>query len=266
MSKPLIPKRITPEAEWLNSMPEGASVDSRVWKAGVDALKRAHAAEDALLGFYAECVHSRLEGEGWCRSCGKYCGRVEPVIPERRPSRRQIVFNWIMGEDLADHDGYWAGSDGVKSVDELLAALDKDSEAELQHVKDMGNETHTKRRAAEAKVAEQAEEMLALKKMYDGTDAELVRLEAKVAEQAVTIAELQKKLDKPWIHTDHWRNPETGQVECECCCSWALDAERDASIIAELSRSLRDFVEITEGLGAVKIAAIAALRLSERGH
>ena len=24
-------------------------------------------------------------------------------------------------------------------------------------------------------------------------------------------------------HSKHWRNPETGQVECACCCSWALD-------------------------------------------
>jgi cell division protein FtsB len=27
-------------------------------------------------------------------------------------------------------------------------------------------------------------------------------------------------------HNQHWRNPETGQIECECCCKWALDYER----------------------------------------
>jgi hypothetical protein len=27
-------------------------------------------------------------------------------------------------------------------------------------------------------------------------------------------------------HGQHWRNPESGQVECECCCGWALDYER----------------------------------------
>lgn len=51
-----------------------------------------------------------------------------------RPSRRQIVFNWIMGEDLANHDGYWGGSDGVKAVDELLAALDEQSESRVREL------------------------------------------------------------------------------------------------------------------------------------
>ena len=26
-------------------------------------------------------------------------------------------------------------------------------------------------------------------------------------------------------HNQHWRNPETGESECECCCKWALDYE-----------------------------------------
>lgn len=52
-----------------------------------------------------------------------------------KPSRRQIVFSWIMGEDLADHDGYWAGSDGVLAVDELLSALDVAAEAALAELR-----------------------------------------------------------------------------------------------------------------------------------
>jgi len=41
------------------------------------------------------------------------------------PSRRQIVFNWIMCEDdLSKPDGWWGGTDEVENVDKLLAALD----------------------------------------------------------------------------------------------------------------------------------------------
>jgi len=39
---------------------------------------------------------------------------------------------------------------------------------------------------------------------------------------------------KPGVHSEHWRNPETGQVECECCFSWALDCEQDRKQIAVL--------------------------------
>lgn len=42
------------------------------------------------------------------------------------PSRRQIVFNWLMGEDdfATRVDGYWGGTEEVAAVDALLAALD----------------------------------------------------------------------------------------------------------------------------------------------
>jgi hypothetical protein len=39
-------------------------------------------------------------------------------------------------------------------------------------------------------------------------------------------------------HNQHWQNPETGQAECECCCSWALDSERDRKTIAALVEAL----------------------------
>jgi hypothetical protein len=42
---------------------------------------------------------------------------------ELKPSRRQIVFNWMMGEDLHKCDGWWGTSDQVEHVDELLVAL-----------------------------------------------------------------------------------------------------------------------------------------------
>jgi hypothetical protein len=42
----------------------------------------------------------------------------------RKPSARQIVFNWMMGEDWLERpDGWWGTADGVAKVDELLAAL-----------------------------------------------------------------------------------------------------------------------------------------------
>lgn len=49
----------------------------------------------------------------------------------KRPSRRQIVFNWLMDEpDFATKpDGYWSGSDDVARIDALLAALDSQSDA-----------------------------------------------------------------------------------------------------------------------------------------
>ena len=44
----------------------------------------------------------------------------------RKPTRRQIVFNWIMGEeDLTIPDGWWGTSDEVAQIDKLLEALDK---------------------------------------------------------------------------------------------------------------------------------------------
>jgi hypothetical protein len=77
----------------------------------------------------------------------------EPVIP-KRPSRRQIVFNWVMGEELDQPDGWWSGSDGVAKVDELLAALDA---------------------AAEAKVAEQAATIAAAELRLSDQHATIVR-------------------------------------------------------------------------------------------
>ena len=44
----------------------------------------------------------------------------------RIPTRRQIVFNWVMGEtDLMHPDGYWGTSEEVANVGRLLDALDK---------------------------------------------------------------------------------------------------------------------------------------------
>lgn len=43
--------------------------------------------------------------------------------------------------------------------------------------------------------------------------------------------------------SEHWRNPETGQVECECCCGWALDTER----LVRALRAIRDAQTIEAG-------------------
>ena len=55
---------------------------------------------------------------------------------------------------------------------------------------------------------------------------------------AAEILALRAEIAKPWEHSDHWRNPETGYIECSCCCDWALDAERDHKRIAELQSQL----------------------------
>jgi hypothetical protein len=55
------------------------------------------------------------------------------------------------------------------------------------------------------------------------------------AKAEAEVAALKAELAEPWKHSEHWRNPETGQVECECCCSWALDAEKDHREIARLT-------------------------------
>jgi hypothetical protein len=47
-------------------------------------------------------------------------------------------------------------------------------------------------------------------------------------------------------HNRHWRNPETGYEECECCCKWALDAAEDKRTIAQLQATVgqvREFLE-----------------------
>ena len=55
---------------------------------------------------------------------------------------------------------------------------------------------------------------------------------------AAEILALRAEIAKPWEHSIHWRNPETGYIECSCCCGWALDAERDHKRIAELQSHL----------------------------
>jgi hypothetical protein len=53
---------------------------------------------------------------------------------------------------------------------------------------------------------------------YDDTIQKMDRIDVDrfIAARAALSAPQEK-------HSEHWRNPETGQVECECCCSWALD-------------------------------------------
>jgi hypothetical protein len=48
------------------------------------------------------------------------------VAANQRPTRRQIIFNWLMAEpDFATKiDGYWGTQKDVDRIDELLAALD----------------------------------------------------------------------------------------------------------------------------------------------
>ena len=59
---------------------------------------------------------------------------------------------------------------------------------------------------------------------------------AKVRELEQEIERMKQELAQPWKHSEHWRNSETGQVECECCCGWALDAERDHKTLASATR------------------------------
>lgn len=115
------------------------------------------------------------------------------------PSRRQIVFNWIMGEDLADSDGYWAGSDGLAAVDELLAALDVDTEAQLR----TANETLERLTAENSKLlmfSDNEKPYLLrvfneVKKALESARADVEQLTATVAQQAEEIAELKEELD-----------------------------------------------------------------------
>ena len=58
--------------------------------------------------------------------------------------------------------------------------------------------------------------------------------EMRSAAMKIEIGILAPTAPKPDVHSEHWRNPETGQVECECCCSWALDCEQDRKQIATL--------------------------------
>lgn len=53
----------------------------------------------------------------------------------KKPSRRQIVLNWMMDEpDFASRpDGWWGTSEEIAIVDALLAALGFENDAEAQH-------------------------------------------------------------------------------------------------------------------------------------
>jgi len=52
-----------------------------------------------------------------------------------KPTRRQIVFNWLMAEpDFATKsDGYWGGQEDVDRIDALLAALDSANDGDEKH-------------------------------------------------------------------------------------------------------------------------------------
>lgn len=64
--------------------------------------------------------------------------------------------------------------------------------------------------------------------------------ERELAAKDAEIERLKKELEEPWKHSDHWRDPETGQVECECCCAWALDCsslqDENAPLKAQVER------------------------------
>ena len=46
-----------------------------------------------------------------------------------RPTRRQIVFNWLMEDDLGDAGRWWGTEDGVAEIDRLLLMLDAEGNA-----------------------------------------------------------------------------------------------------------------------------------------
>jgi len=39
--------------------------------------------------------------------------------------------------------------------------------------------------------------------------------------------------------SEHWRNPQTGYVECQCCEKWALDVEDLGNQVSELKRTVK---------------------------
>lgn len=65
--------------------------------------------------------------------CSQCHARVERGVgsfyeePKKGPSRRQIVYNWMMGEpDFATKlDGWWGTSEELAKVDALLVALSR---------------------------------------------------------------------------------------------------------------------------------------------
>jgi hypothetical protein len=61
---------------------------------------------------------------------------------------------------------------------------------------------------------------------------------AALRERDERIVALEAEVSRPWEHSEHWHNPETGQVECECCCKWALDAHEDHKTIAALHKQV----------------------------
>ena len=69
-------------------------------------------------------------------------------------------------------------------------------------------------------------------------DPRIANLESELAQARAEIERLRGELEQPWKHSEHWRTPETGQVECECCCSWALDTEKLVKEFATLRAQL----------------------------
>src|SRR5882724_494222 len=76
------------------------------------------------------------------RRCFSPWSKIRPVgaLPTQvqsmgKPTRRQIVFNWLMAEpDFATKsDGYWGGQEDVDRIDALLAALDSANDGEVKH-------------------------------------------------------------------------------------------------------------------------------------
>jgi len=49
----------------------------------------------------------------------------DELAPKDKPTKRQIVFNWMMNDDLTKTDGWWGNWDDLVRVDELLAALEE---------------------------------------------------------------------------------------------------------------------------------------------
>lgn len=73
-----------------------------------------------LSGHYADHLSTHIRTPEECPTCM----RILEQVKQTKPTKRQIVFNWLMGEeDLTKHDGYWGGPEEVARVDKLLTAL-----------------------------------------------------------------------------------------------------------------------------------------------
>ncbi len=90
-----------------------------------------------------------------------------------------------------------------------------------------------------------------LNRVFKSTSDKTIDQDIKIERLEAERDALRAELEKPWTHSEHWLNPETGQVECECCCKWALDAAEDhirtAKLEAEkkiLSDALMQIIEI----------------------